>query len=78
VIAKQQGKSRYITTIGVSSDDAELEELCEKGQAWIRKQNLLPDMFDTCELEKTERESVEHFFIVFFHKNLLRLFLWQM
>jgi transposase len=62
VIAKQEGKSRYITTIGVSSNDAELEELCKKGQAWIRKQNLLPDMFDTCALEKTERESAEHFF----------------
>jgi transposase len=61
VLSKQQGKSHYITTIGVSSDEAGIEALCEKGQEWIRKQNLLPDMFDACELEKAERETVEYF-----------------
>jgi transposase len=48
--------------MGTSSNESEVAEFFEQGKDWIRRQNAMPNLFDKHGQEKTERETVEHFF----------------
>lgn len=43
VVQKINGRTRYITTIGVSSDEKELQDLEKQGNEWI--QSYFGDLF---------------------------------
>jgi len=60
VIEKRDGKVCYLKTIGVSSDDKEIEELYHIGEKWILEQFGQRDMFLEHALEQEEKDIVEH------------------
>ena len=62
IVSKQSGSYKEISTLGTSSKASEIEEMIRRGKDWIRRQNVLPDMFDKYEREKAERETIEYFF----------------
>jgi hypothetical protein len=62
VVDKSKGKSRYIKLLGTSSDAVEIERFFRQGQAWIRDQSGLRDMFEENYAEKLEREAADYFF----------------
>ena len=59
IVSKQSGVYKEIRTIGTSCKESEVLALVEQGKDWIRRQNALPDMFDTYAQAKAERESVD-------------------
>ena len=61
IVSKQSGVYKEIRTIGTSCKTSEVVALVQQGKDWIRRQNALPDMFDTYARAKAERESVEYF-----------------
>lgn len=60
VVEKRAGKVHYLTTIGVSSVEEEIEELYQEGKKWISAQLGLRDMFLEYTKEKESKELVEH------------------
>ena len=62
VISKARGEYREVQTIGVSSDADEIERLYRQGQAWIRQQSGLSDMFEQSWEEEFERKAADYFF----------------
>jgi hypothetical protein len=62
IVSKQNGSYKEIRTEGVSSQESETAELVQQGNDWIRRHNTIPDIFDTYEQAKAERESIEYFF----------------
>ncbi len=46
VVEKRKGKVCYLRTIGVSSDNEEIESLYAQGKRWIMEQTGLRDMFE--------------------------------
>ena len=61
IVDKHHGVYHEVRVIGTSSDESELKELVQQGQDWIRRQNILPDIFEQYEREKTEKERLEYF-----------------
>lgn len=45
VVEKRNGKTRYLKTIGVSSDPVEIEDLYIQGKKWVTEQTVGRDMF---------------------------------
>jgi transposase len=45
VVEKRNGKTRYLKTIGVSSDPVEIENLFMQGKRWVSEQTVGRDMF---------------------------------
>jgi transposase len=62
IVDKSKGKPRYIKHLGTSSNALEIEHYIRQGQAWIRTQSGLTDMFEQNYAEKFEREAVDYFF----------------
>ena len=60
IIEKRGGKICYLKTIGVSSDDKEIEELCLIGKKWISEQVGQRDVFLEYAKEQETKELVEH------------------
>jgi transposase len=60
VIEKKAGKVCYLKTIGVSSDDEEIEYLYDQGKKWISEQHGLRDIFLEYAKEEESKEIVEH------------------
>jgi transposase len=60
VIDKSSGKIRYVKTIGVSSKEKTLSELCRQGKKWISVQNGQRDMFVEYERQEEERQITAH------------------
>ncbi|HMU99417.1 MAG: IS1634 family transposase [Saprospiraceae bacterium] len=58
VVDKYDGKSKELKTIGVSSDEEEVEHLYKLGKDWIEKRRGLEDMFRKVDYEKEEQEVV--------------------
>jgi transposase len=62
VVSKERGRFREVQTIGVSSNDDEINHLYRQGQKWIREQNAVGDMFDRHNQIEFEQASVRCFF----------------
>jgi transposase len=62
VVSKQYGVYREIRTVGTSSSASKIAEFVQQGEAWIRQQNTLPDIFDKYGQSKAEAEVMEDFF----------------
>ncbi len=60
VIKKRDGKSCYLKTIGVSSDEKEIEELYLLGKKWISEQHGQRDIFFEHTRVQEEKDVVEH------------------
>ena len=45
IVDKSFGKIRYLVTIGISSDETTLSELCVQGKKWIASRTGERDMF---------------------------------
>ncbi|MCL2284074.1 MAG: IS1634 family transposase [Fibromonadales bacterium] len=60
VVDKSGGKYKEIMTIGTSSDEKQIGELCHSGKKWIRDNHGEPDMFAEYERKQEEKLVVEH------------------
>ena len=60
VIEKKKGKTRYLKTIGVSSDPKEINDLYLQGQKWIASQLGQRDMFFEHSRNLEERYIIEN------------------
>lgn len=60
VVEKRNGKICYLKTIGVSSDENEIQELLTKGKQWISKQLGQQDMFLEYTRKQEEKEVIEN------------------
>ncbi len=59
VIEKRKGKACYLKTIGVSSDENEINEFYAQGKKWIKQQLGLRDMFLEHEQQEQEKQEQE-------------------
>ena len=60
VVEKRNGVTHYLKTIGVSSDENKIAELCEQGEKWILKQSGKIDMFAAQTQIEEERQVVDN------------------
>jgi len=60
VVDKSGGRFRELKTIGVSSDEKELSELCQKGKHWIASHFGEQDMFAKVEQEREEKQVITY------------------
>jgi len=60
VIQKHKGAFKEIKTIGVSSDDSEIDSLCKQGKRWISSCLGNEDIFETYNREQEEKQVVEY------------------
>lgn len=61
VIDKSQGKFKELVTIGVSSDEEEIEEFITKAKEWIDVHRGTRDMFKKHEKVKEEEKLIQYF-----------------
>lgn len=59
-VEKRKSKIYYLKTIGISSDEHEIEELYHLGIKWINEQLGQRDMFLEYAKDKESKEVVEH------------------
>ncbi len=60
VVEKRSGKISYLKTIGVSSDENEIQDLLRKGKQWINNQLGQRDMFLEHTSKQEEKEVIEN------------------
>lgn len=60
IVDKSQGKFKELKTIGVGSNEEEIEELYIKGREWIAKYSGKRDIFKIYEQEREEEQVTEH------------------
>jgi transposase len=60
VIDKSMGKFRELQTIGVSSDEKEIADLCQQGKKWLAMYRGERDMFAIAAQEADERQVTEY------------------
>jgi transposase len=60
VVDKSSGRYRELRTVGVGSDEKEIEALCLKGKKWISAHCGIRDMFAIAEQEREERQVTEY------------------
>jgi hypothetical protein len=58
VVEKKAGKVHYLKSLGVSSDESEIEELYLQGKRWISEQKGERDMFLEQARNQEEKEAV--------------------
>jgi hypothetical protein len=58
VVEKKAGKVHYLKSLGVSSDENEIEELYLQGKRWISEQKGERDMFLEQVRNQEEKEAV--------------------
>src|SRR5690606_24882424 len=59
VVEKSHGKFKHVKTIGVSSDEKELEKFLSKGREWILKHSGKVDIFKEHQREEEEKLVTE-------------------
>jgi len=60
VVDKSTGKLRYLTTIGVSSDEKTIERLFNQGKKWIECRTGKRDMFAIHEQQREEKQVTDY------------------
>ena len=60
IVDKSQGKTQYLKTIGVSSDEKTINELYHQGQKWISAYNGERDMFVLQAQKDEERQVIDN------------------
>jgi transposase len=60
VVDKSNGKTRYLKTIGVSSDAREIAEFYQEGKKWISAHCDSRDMFIMAEQQREEKQVTEY------------------
>lgn len=60
VIQKHKGKFNEVKTIGISSDESEIESLCKQGNKWISSFLGNVDIFEKYDKEQEEKQVVEY------------------
>ena len=60
IVDKSEGKTRYLKTIGVSSDEKLIAELYSQGKRWISEHYGTRDMFDLQAQKEEERQVVDY------------------
>ncbi|HMX82335.1 MAG TPA: hypothetical protein PKU98_10085 [Saprospiraceae bacterium] len=60
IVDKSSGKYRELRTIGVSSDESEINRLVAKGRKWIDQYSNGEDIFEKHEQEKEEKQIAIH------------------
>ena len=60
IVDKSTGKIRYLTTIGVSSDDKEIAALYQQGKKWIGSHCGSRDMFCEAEQQREEKQVTDY------------------
>jgi transposase len=61
VVDKSKGGFRELMTIGVSSDENTLSELCVQGKKWIASRTSIQDMFLQEEKQREEKQVTDYF-----------------
>ena len=60
IVDKNSGKTRYLKTIGVSSDEKTITELYQQGKKWISAYSGDRDMFILQAKKEEEQQVIEH------------------
>jgi transposase len=60
VVDKSNGRFREITTIGVSSDEKTISELCVEGKKWIAARGGVRDIFLQNEQQREEKQVTDY------------------
>jgi Transposase len=60
IVDKSLGKTRYLKTIGVSSDEKSIFELYNQGKKWIATQTGVRDMFTLQEQQREEKQVIDY------------------
>jgi len=60
IVDKSNGRFRELKTIGVSSDEKELKELCSLGKKWIATHCGTDDMFAVEQRKQEEKQVTDH------------------
>jgi len=60
VVDKSRGYFRELTTIGISSDESILSELCVQGKKWIASRTGICDMFLHEEKQREEKQVTDY------------------
>ena len=60
VVDKSKGRFREITTIGVSSDEKTISELCVEGKKWIAARGGVRDIFLQNEQQREEKQVTDY------------------
>ena len=60
IVDKSLGKTRYLKTIGISSDEKSILELYNQGKKWIATQTGACDMFALLEQQREERQVTDY------------------
>lgn len=60
VVDKSRKSFKELVTIGISSDNAEIELLCQEGQKWIETHCGYLDFFDQATREQEEKQVIEY------------------
>lgn len=61
IVNKDSGKTRYVKTIGISSDAQEINELCRQGKEYIHAMGGQMDLFGSYEQQAREEELTDAF-----------------
>ena len=62
VVSKERGRFRELQTIGVSSNEDEINLLYRQGHIWIREHSAVGDIFDRHNQIEFEQAAVRYFF----------------
>jgi hypothetical protein len=60
IVDKSSGKIKYLATIGVSSDENTLSELCLEGKKWIASHIGMQDMFLLNDRQREEKQVTDY------------------
>jgi len=60
IVDKSSGKTKYLATIGISSDESTLSELCLEGEKWIAARTGMRDMFLLDEQQREEKQVTDY------------------
>jgi transposase len=60
VVDKSKGRFHEVKTIGVSSDEKTISELCTQGKKWIATQTSGGDMFTFHEQQREEKQATDY------------------
>ena len=60
IVDKSSGKIRYLSTIGISSDEKTLSELYVQGKKWIAARTGIRDMFIQDERQREEKQITDY------------------
>ena len=60
VVEKSKGKTRYLKTIGISSDEKDISELYRQGKKWVAAQTGLRDMFALHDQQREEKQVTDY------------------